>query len=77
VVGNLDEVEVAIGEKGPHRAVQKLIESGVSLAVAKKGARGVVGATPKEVVELPGFKVRVVNGPGAGMALAARCAMGY
>jgi 5-dehydro-2-deoxygluconokinase len=66
VIGNLEEVEVALGEKDPYRAARVLIDRGVELAVIKKGPRGVLGVTSKEVVELPAFEVQVVNGLGAG-----------
>jgi 5-dehydro-2-deoxygluconokinase len=68
-VGNLDEVEIATGERDPHVAARALLDAGVELAVVKQGPKGVlaVGAdgASAEVPPLPG-KVR--NGLGAGDA---------
>jgi 5-dehydro-2-deoxygluconokinase len=67
-VGNQDEVEVAVGDRDPRRAAAALLELGVSLAVVKQGADGVLAATRTEVIELPAVKLPVVNGLGAGDA---------
>jgi 5-dehydro-2-deoxygluconokinase len=67
-VGNQEEVEVAVGERDPRRAAAALLEFGVSLAVVKRGADGVLAATRSEVIELPAVKLPVVNGLGAGDA---------
>ncbi|TGA83971.1 5-dehydro-2-deoxygluconokinase, partial [Streptomyces sp. MZ04] len=68
-VGNLDECEVATGEREPYAAAKALLAAGVELAVVKQGPRGVLamdrdGAT----AEIPPVLVDVVNGLGAGDA---------
>ncbi|WP_350348238.1 5-dehydro-2-deoxygluconokinase [Agromyces sp. G08B096] len=65
-VGNLDECEVAVGERDPRRAAEALLEAGLELAVVKQGPRGVLAMTRDEVVESPPIPVDVVNGLGAG-----------
>ena len=67
-VGNLDECEVAVGEREPRRAAAALLASGVDLAVVKKGPRGVLASTAHETVEVPAQQIEVVNGLGAGDA---------
>ncbi|RJL31821.1 5-dehydro-2-deoxygluconokinase [Bailinhaonella thermotolerans] len=67
-VGNLDEVEVATGTREPYAAARALLDSGVELAVVKRGPAGVLGMTARETVEVPPVKVEVVNGLGAGDA---------
>ncbi|MEN3306927.1 MAG: 5-dehydro-2-deoxygluconokinase [Micromonosporaceae bacterium] len=65
-VGNLDEVEVAVGEREPHRAAAALLDAGIALAVVKQGPKGVLARTRTETVEVPPAPVDVVNGLGAG-----------
>ncbi|WP_127791909.1 5-dehydro-2-deoxygluconokinase [Agromyces sp. LHK192] len=65
-VGNLDEVEVAVGERDPHRAADALLDRGLDLAVVKQGPAGVLAKTRDETVESPPIPVEVVNGLGAG-----------
>ncbi|OLE25095.1 MAG: 5-dehydro-2-deoxygluconokinase [Actinobacteria bacterium 13_1_20CM_3_71_11] len=65
-VGNLEECEIAVGERDPHRAVRGLLAAGVDLAVVKQGPNGVLAGTPTETVEVPPVSVGVVNGLGAG-----------
>ncbi|GAA3935473.1 5-dehydro-2-deoxygluconokinase [Actinomadura viridis] len=67
-VGNLDECEIAVGEREPHAAARALLDRGVTLAIVKQGPRGVLAATADETVEVPPTPVRVVNGLGAGDA---------
>ncbi|MFJ8081277.1 5-dehydro-2-deoxygluconokinase [Streptomyces sp. NPDC096205] len=68
-VGNLDEVEVATGEREPHAAALALLAAGVRLAVVKQGPKGVlaVGADG-DSAEVPPLPVTVLNGLGAGDA---------
>ncbi|MFJ8113671.1 5-dehydro-2-deoxygluconokinase [Streptomyces sp. NPDC096132] len=68
-VGNLDECEVATGEREPYAAAQTLLAAGVELAVVKQGPKGVL-AMDKDgsAVEIPPVPVDVVNGLGAGDA---------
>lgn len=65
-VGNREECEIAVGETDPHRAADALLERGVSLAVVKRGPRGVLAKTADETVEVAPYEVDVVNGLGAG-----------
>ncbi|MGI5329310.1 5-dehydro-2-deoxygluconokinase [Actinomadura nitritigenes] len=67
-VGNLDECEVAVGEREPRAAARALLDRGVSVAVVKQGPRGVLAASADGVVEVPPTPVEVVNGLGAGDA---------
>jgi 5-dehydro-2-deoxygluconokinase len=65
-VGNLDEVEVATGQRDPHRAAAALLDAGLQLAVVKQGPKGVLARTGTGTVEVPPVPVTVVNGLGAG-----------
>ncbi|MEV7892529.1 5-dehydro-2-deoxygluconokinase [Streptomyces sp. NPDC002817] len=68
-VGNLDECEVATGEREPYAAAKALLAAGVELAVVKQGPRGVLAMDRDgSVVEVPPVPVDVVNGLGAGDA---------
>ncbi|MET9994499.1 5-dehydro-2-deoxygluconokinase [Streptomyces mutabilis] len=68
-VGNVDECEVATGEREPYAAAKALIAAGAELAVVKQGPKGVLAmdqdGTTVEVAPVP---VDVVNGLGAGDA---------
>lgn len=65
-VGNRDECEVAVGETDPQRAADALLDRGLELAIVKQGPRGVLAKTREETVEVPPYRVEVVNGLGAG-----------
>lgn len=65
-VGNLEECEVAVGERDPQRAADALLARGVQLAVVKQGPRGVLAKSATEAVEVPPYPIDVVNGLGAG-----------
>ncbi|GAB3695690.1 5-dehydro-2-deoxygluconokinase [Saccharopolyspora tripterygii] len=67
-VGNLDEVEVAVGTRDPEDAAERLLELGVELAVVKQGPNGVLARTRDQHVVAPPVPVEVVNGLGAGDA---------
>ncbi|MFD6418178.1 5-dehydro-2-deoxygluconokinase [Streptomyces sp. NPDC060194] len=68
-VGNLDEVEVATGERSPRAAAEALLDAGVELAVVKQGPDGVLALhRDGTLVEAPPVDVEVVNGLGAGDA---------
>ncbi|WHM38670.1 5-dehydro-2-deoxygluconokinase [Streptomyces sp. BPTC-684] len=68
-VGNLDECEVATGEREPHAAARALLALGVRLAVVKQGPEGVLAVhRDGSVAEVPPVPVEVVNGLGAGDA---------
>ena len=65
-VGNRTEVEVAVGTADPDTAADRLLERGLRLAVIKKGAEGVLVATPESRSTVPPQRVEVVCGLGAG-----------
>ncbi|MEU5436791.1 5-dehydro-2-deoxygluconokinase [Streptomyces sp. NPDC020719] len=68
-VGNLDECEVATGEREPYAAARALLAAGVELAVVKQGPKGVLAmGRDGRAVEVPPVEVEVVNGLGAGDA---------
>jgi 5-dehydro-2-deoxygluconokinase len=67
-VGNLEECEVAIGEREPERAAAALQAAGVEFAIVKQGPAGVLGVRGEESVVVPPVPVDVVNGLGAGDA---------
>ncbi|MFJ7900497.1 5-dehydro-2-deoxygluconokinase [Streptomyces sp. NPDC096198] len=68
-VGNVDEVEIATGEREPHAAARALLDAGVALAVVKQGPKGVLAVSAAgESAQVPPLPVRVLNGLGAGDA---------
>ena len=75
-VGNRTECEIAIGTADPHTAADRLLERGVSLAIVKLGAAGVLVATPESRAEVPPNPVEVVCGLGAGDAFGGSLADG-
>lgn len=68
VVGNRDEVEVAVGTRDPHEAATRLLDRGIELALVKMGGEGVLVATQDERSIVPPHPVEVVCGLGAGDA---------
>ncbi len=68
VVGNRDEVEVAVGTRVPNEAADRLLARGVELALVKQGAEGVLVATQDDRTLVPPHLVEVVCGLGAGDA---------
>ncbi|GAA3071154.1 5-dehydro-2-deoxygluconokinase [Streptomyces glomeratus] len=68
-VGNIDEVEIATGERDPHAAARALLDAGVQLAVVKQGPEGVLAVSATgESAQVPPLPVKVLNGLGAGDA---------
>ncbi|MGW2230059.1 5-dehydro-2-deoxygluconokinase [Streptomyces formicae] len=68
-VGNLDEVEIATGEREPLAAARALLDAGVELAVVKQGPDGVLAMNRAgESARVPPVPVEVLNGLGAGDA---------
>lgn len=66
-VGNVDECEVATGEREPRACAEAMLEAGVELAVVKQGPKGVLAVHRNgTVAEVPPHPVEVVNGLGAG-----------
>lgn len=70
-VGNRDEVEVAVGTRDPVEAAGRLLDLGLEIAIVKRGAEGVLVATPDAMTTVPPTPVSVVNGLGAGDAFGA------
>ncbi|MGW4200535.1 5-dehydro-2-deoxygluconokinase [Streptomyces sp. NPDC004726] len=68
-VGNLEECEIATGERDPDAAARALLAAGVELAVVKQGPKGVLALHRDGTrAEVPPVPVEVVNGLGAGDA---------
>lgn len=67
-VGNRDECEIALGARSPDDAADRMLERGVSLAIVKKGADGVLVATAESRTTIDPIRVAVVCGLGAGDA---------
>ena len=67
-VGNLEEVNIAVGTWDPDEATDRLLDLGLQLAVVKLGPEGVMAKSRDERVQVPPVPVRVVNGLGAGDA---------
>ncbi|MHC3819455.1 5-dehydro-2-deoxygluconokinase [Streptomyces sp. DT9] len=68
-VGNLDECEIATGEREPYAAARALLAAGAELAVVKQGPGGVLAVhRDGTVADVPPLPVEVVNGLGAGDA---------
>ncbi|MEV3910684.1 MULTISPECIES: 5-dehydro-2-deoxygluconokinase [Streptomyces] len=68
-VGNLDECEIATGERDPRACAEALLAAGVELAVVKQGPKGVLAVhRDGTTAEIPPIPVEVVNGLGAGDA---------
>ncbi|MFB9689937.1 5-dehydro-2-deoxygluconokinase [Amycolatopsis plumensis] len=65
-VGNRTEAEVAVGTADPDEAADRMLARGLRLAVIKKGAEGVLVATPDGRWTVPPQRVEVVCGLGAG-----------
>jgi 5-dehydro-2-deoxygluconokinase len=67
-VGNRDECEVAVGTSVPDEAADRLLERGVSMAIVKQGADGVLVASADDRSVVSPIPVEVVCGLGAGDA---------
>ena len=65
-VGNRTEAEVAVGTTDPDEAADRMLARGLRLAVIKKGADGVLVATPEGRWTVAPQRVEVVCGLGAG-----------
>lgn len=65
-VGNLQECEVAVGEREPDAAADALLDAGVELAIVKQGPKGVLAKTRTERVVSPPIMITPLNGLGAG-----------
>ncbi|MCC3301638.1 5-dehydro-2-deoxygluconokinase [Arthrobacter sp. zg-Y895] len=67
-IGNEAECAVAVGAGTPDEQADRLLAAGVSIAVVKLGAEGVLARTGTERVVSAPFRVETVNGLGAGDA---------
>jgi len=67
-VGNKDECEIAVGTRVPNEAADRMLERGVSIAIVKQGAEGVMVATADSRTVVDPILVPVVCGLGAGDA---------
>jgi 5-dehydro-2-deoxygluconokinase len=76
VIANQEECALVLSESDPHRAAERILDSGASLAIIKRGPLGVLVATQSETLEFPSFPVTVVNGLGAGDAFGAAVCFG-
>ena len=65
-IGNREECAVAVGDASPEEQADRLLEAGVSTAVVKMGAQGVMARTATETVVSAPLPVETVNGLGAG-----------
>jgi sugar/nucleoside kinase (ribokinase family) len=68
---NRDEVQSITGKSDPREAAQTLTAMGAKLAIISMGKEGLVAKTKKTLIEVPAFKVPVVDPTGAGDALCA------
>ncbi|MFI7134239.1 5-dehydro-2-deoxygluconokinase [Nonomuraea sp. NPDC050153] len=75
-VGNLDEVENAVGVRDPEAAAQALLDAGMKVAIVKMGPEGVLARTSEESVVAEPVEVKVVNGIGAGDAFGGAVCLG-
>lgn len=65
-IGNLSEVEMAVGTSDPDVGADRLLDLGLELVIVKMGPNGVMGKTRDERVEVAPMQIDVVNGLGAG-----------
>jgi 5-dehydro-2-deoxygluconokinase len=70
-VGNLAEVEVAVGTADPHEAARRLLDAGLEIVFVKQGRQGVLVATRDGMEMVRPHPVEVVCGLGAGDAFGA------
>lgn len=76
VIGNRAECAMAVGSGEPHEAADALLARGVSIAVVKMGAEGVLLASVDERVVVEPIPVPVCCGSGAGDAFGGALATG-
>ena len=73
-IGNIEECAVATGlDRGlpPKAYAEALLALGISLAIVKGGANGVLVAHGNSMVEIPGLRIKTKCGLGAGDAFGA------
>jgi 5-dehydro-2-deoxygluconokinase len=71
VVGNVDEVDMATGERDADRAADALLALGPEIVVVKMGGEGALARTRTERATAPAIPVKVLCGLGAGDAFGA------
>ncbi|HEY6957297.1 MAG TPA: 5-dehydro-2-deoxygluconokinase [Candidatus Limnocylindria bacterium] len=76
LVGNTDEVEMATGTRDAADAARVLLGYGAELVVVKRGMDGASAFTAETRVDVPGYRVEVVCGLGAGDAFGGALAHG-
>jgi len=76
VVGNLDEVEMATGTRDPSRAAAALLSLGPEIVIVKQGEDGASDYTRDGSVQVPGIRIDVLCGLGAGDAFGGAIAHG-
>jgi 5-dehydro-2-deoxygluconokinase len=76
VVGNLEEVEMAVGTRDPAAAAERLLELGPTTAVTKRGPDGVFALSGGREIDLTPVRLEAVNGLGAGDAFGGALAFG-
>jgi 5-dehydro-2-deoxygluconokinase len=76
VVGNLDEVEMATGTRDAERAAAALLSFGPEVVIVKQGLEGATAFTSEGSVHVPGIRIEVVCGLGAGDAFGGAIAHG-
>ncbi|MED7926751.1 5-dehydro-2-deoxygluconokinase [Nonomuraea sp. LP-02] len=75
-VGNLEEVETAVGVREPEAAAEALLAAGARVAIVKLGPEGVHARTRDESCLIKPVEVSVVNGIGAGDAFGGALCLG-
>ncbi|MGW5159092.1 5-dehydro-2-deoxygluconokinase [Nonomuraea wenchangensis] len=75
-VGNLEEVETAVGVREPEAAAEALLAAGARVAIVKLGPEGVHARTRDESCLVKPIEVSVVNGIGAGDAFGGALCLG-
>ncbi|MER7364311.1 5-dehydro-2-deoxygluconokinase [Nonomuraea wenchangensis] len=75
-VGNLEEVETAVGVREPEAAAEALLAAGARVAIVKLGPEGVHARTREESCLVKPVEVSVVNGIGAGDAFGGALCLG-
>jgi len=68
---NQHEASNLTNENDPHRAITKLNQAGVKLAVITDAQNGVLAGTTKHHITMPAFKIDQLDPTGAGDALSA------
>jgi len=74
---NDDEVKEITGEGNPGKAAISLREKGANMVIVSRGERGLIAATEDAIIEMPAFKVPVIDPTGAGDALCAGIIRGF